>query len=303
MNEPVFSEKESARRGLAVYFTVLILSSALLEWIIVQTGESIEKEPWLILALMYTPAAASIIARLALREGVGDVSFRFGGREGRRTILLAWVYPMILGFLAYGTAWVTGLAKFQSPLSAQSHLYTASAAANLLISIAITATLGTGLNCISAFGEELGWRGYMLTRLMVAGVPRPVLTSGVIWALWHVPIILSGQYVASTRPWLSALLFVIGVVAEAYLAAYVRLRSGSVWPAVVYHGTVNAIIEGTFDRATAGTSAAVGESGWLTATIAIILVVIVTRGSWTPQRRPGQPLTLPSDRRASVLTM
>jgi membrane protease YdiL (CAAX protease family) len=143
----------------------------------------------------------------------------------------------------------------------------------------------------------------MLTRLMVAGVPRPVLTSGIIWAFWHVPLILSGQYAAGTRPWLSALLFVIGVVAESYFAAYVRLRSGSVWPAVVYHGAVNAIIQGTFDRATAGTSAAVGESGWLTATIAIILVVIVTRGSWTPQRRPGQPLTLPSDRPASMLTM
>ena len=89
-------------------------------------------------------------------------------------------------------------------------------------------------------------------------------------------------------------LFVIGVVAEAYLAAYMRLRSGSVWPAVIYHGAVNAIIQGTFDRATAGTPAAVGESGWLTATTAVIVVLIVTRGPWTPQRKPGQLLTLPS---------
>jgi membrane protease YdiL (CAAX protease family) len=143
----------------------------------------------------------------------------------------------------------------------------------------------------------------MMTRLIVAGVPRPVLISGLIWALWHVPLILSGQYAAGTRPQLSALLFVIGVVAEAYLAAYVRLQSGSVWPAVIYHGAVNAIIQGTFDRATAGTPAAVGESGWLTAASAVIAAMILTRGSWTPQRSPGQLLTLPSDRPTSMLTI
>src|SRR5438045_4514888 len=131
-NEAMLSEKENARRGLAVYFTALILGSVLFEWKILQTGESIEKESWLILALMYTPAMASIVARLALREGVGDVSFRFGGHEGRRATLLAWVYPMVLGFLAYGTAWRTGLANFQLPLRAQSPLYAAPAATTLL---------------------------------------------------------------------------------------------------------------------------------------------------------------------------
>jgi uncharacterized protein len=303
MNEAIFPEKESARRGLAVYFTGLILGSVFFEWKIVQTGNSIEKEPWLIFALMYMPAVAATIARLAFREGFGDVSFRFGGHEGRRAILLAWVYPMAVGFLAYETAWATGLAEFQPPLGAQSHLYTASANANLLRSLALTATLGTAVSCLSAFGEELGWRGYMLTRLIVAGVPKPVLISGLIWAFWHVPLIVSGQYAAGTRPLLSAMLFVIGVVADAYFAAYVRLRSGSVWPAVMYHGAANAIIQGTFDRATAGTPQAVGESGWLTATIAVIVVLIVTRGAWTLQRRPGQPLALPSDRPASMQTI
>src|SRR4051812_43122528 len=75
---------ERARQGLAVYFFALLLGSAYLEWRIIQLGASIEKAPWLILALMYMPAVASIAARLACREGFGDVAFRLGGREGRR---------------------------------------------------------------------------------------------------------------------------------------------------------------------------------------------------------------------------
>src|SRR5213083_1657373 len=81
-----------------------------------------------------------------------------------------------------------------------------------------------------------------------------------------------------------------------YLAAYVRLRSGSVWPAVIYHGAWNAIIKGTFDRSSVGTPLAIGESGWLTAAIAVIVVLFITRGNWKLQERPGRPLTLPSAR-------
>lgn len=296
-------DKQNAGRGLATYFAALLTGSAFVEWKIRQTGLPIENTPRLMLALMYMPAGASIIARLALREGFSDVSFRSGGREGIRATLLAWVYPMVVGFLAYGTAWAMGLAKFQSPLGQQSHLYRESPAANLLASFLLTATLGTAVSCISAFGEELGWRGYMLTRLIVAGVPKPVLVSGLIWAFWHVPLILSGQYAAGSQPRISAMLFVVGTVADAYLAAYVRLRSGSVWPAVMYHGAVNAIIQGTFDRASAGTSPAIGESGWLTATVAVIVVLLLTRGAWKLQERPGQPLILPSGKRPSILTV
>jgi membrane protease YdiL (CAAX protease family) len=166
---------------------------------------------------------------------------------------------------------------------------------NLVNSLLLMATLGTLVSCLSAFGEELGWRGYMLTRLIAAGVPKPVLVSGLIWAVWHVPLILTGQYATGTQPRVSAMLFVIGVVADGYLAAYVRLRSGSVWPAVIYHGAVNAMIQGTFDRATVGTPQAVGESGWLTAATAVVVVLVVTRGPWKLQRSPGETLALPTE--------
>jgi membrane protease YdiL (CAAX protease family) len=297
------AEKKTARRGLGIYFAVLIIGSVVLESKILRTGESIERVPGLILALMYIPTLASIIARFGLKEGFADISLRWGGSEGSRAAFLAWVYPMAVGFVAYGIAWSTGLAEFQRPLSSRSHLYTDSTVANLMASFSVSATLGTAVSCLSAFGEEVGWRGYMLTRLISAGVPRPVFTSGLIWAFWHVPLILSGQYAAGSQPGISALLFVIGVVAEAYLAAYLRLQSGSVWPAVIMHGAWNSIIQGTFDRATLGTPLAVGESGWVTMVVSIIVVLFMARGVWTLQRRPREQFDLPSGRPASVLTV
>jgi membrane protease YdiL (CAAX protease family) len=280
----------NARRGLAVYFAGLIVGSLFFEWRIWRTGQPIEKVPALVLALMYAPAIASIIARLSLREGFGDVSFRFGGREGARAALIAWLYPIVVGIAAYGTAWITGLASFRPPLSPQSHLYAASPVVNLFRSLALTVSFGTAVSAVSAFGEELGWRGYMLTRLFDAGVPKPVLTSGVIWALWHVPLILSGQYASNGRPALSAAVFVGGVIADAYLAAYLRLRCGSIWPAVMLHAAWNAIIQGTFDRATIGMSWAVGESGILVVFASAVFVIVVTRGAWNLKRKPSESL-------------
>src|SRR5262249_55094725 len=131
------------------------------------------------------------------------------------------------------------------------------------------------VGALSAAGEEFGWRGYMLTRLIDARVPRPVLVSGVIWAAWHLPLILSGQYAAGPSPALSALVFVLDVVAFAYLVAYLRLATGSVWPAVLAHASWNTLIQGVFDASTQGDSIWVGESGILVAIVNAALVLVV----------------------------
>ena len=81
---------------------------------------------------MYVPAIASIGARLVLQEGFGDVSFRLGGQEGRSSLLLALLYPVVVGFLAYRVSWAAGFAKFQLPLPPRSHLYAYSPVTNLV---------------------------------------------------------------------------------------------------------------------------------------------------------------------------
>ena len=284
---------QKARRGLGVYFAVLILGSAFLEWRILQTRELIGKHPGLILMLMYTPTVASVIARLALREGFKDVSFRFGGRLGAKAALLAWVYPLWVGFIAYGIAWTARLAQFQAPIPQASRFFAANPTGNFLWAVLLTATVGTIFSCASAAGEEIGWRGYMLTRLIDAGVPKPVLVSGLIWGSWHLPLILSGQYATGAHPRISALLFLVDIVAAGYLAAYVRLKSGSVWPAVLFHGAWNAIIQAAFDRATVDKPLAVGESGYIVAAASVLTVAWLVRRRWDMLRSPTEQMAAP----------
>jgi CAAX protease family protein len=283
--------RHKARRGLVVYFGVLIVLTAVLEAKLISYGENIGHHVNVVYLLMYAPAIASLVARLELREGIRDISFRFGGKEGARSMLLVWLFPTLVGFAAYGLAWATHLAQFRLPIRpGSSALYSPNPLFNFLASLAFMATADTVISCLSAAGEEIGWRGYMLTRLIDAGVPRPVLASGLIWGAWHTPLIVAGLYASGGHPLLSAALFVVNITALAYLAAYVRLRSGSIWPAILFHGAWNSIIQGTFDAATARRPLAVGESGYLVAIASVLLVAWIVRGKWKMFRRPGEPL-------------
>jgi membrane protease YdiL (CAAX protease family) len=255
-----------ARRGLGIYFAVLIPATAVVETLVLRTGEAIGKHPLLIALLMWVPALSSFVARAALREGIADVSFRFGGRTTWRAILVALATPLVVGTVAYGAAWGSGLVAYTSPQHGGFFPY---------LGLALTA--GTAFGILFAGGEEIGWRGYMLTRLVDAGVPHPLLASGLIWAGWHLPLILSGQYAAGPHPALSAAIFVVSVIGMALVIGILRLRSGSVWPAIILHAAWNAVIQGPFDRSATGPAATtwVGESGVLVASVILALGIAI----------------------------
>jgi membrane protease YdiL (CAAX protease family) len=229
--------------------------------------------------LMWVPAFASIIARLVLREGVADVSFRFGGRRGLKDIMLALVFPIIVGLVAYGIAWITGLTRF----AVSKGSLNAPPLISFIVLLLILMTIGTVQSALTAAGEEIGWRGYMLTRLIDARIPRPVFVSGLIWALWHLPLIFSGLYAAGPFPALSAGIFMVTTISLGYVIARLRLESGSIWPAIFLHAAWNAVIQAGFDHVTKGSAALLwtGESGILVALTIVVAALIISRGQWT----------------------
>ncbi len=129
-----------ARRGLTIYFAVLVPLSAVFEAFMIRGSSS-----W-VWGLMWTPAAASLVARLVLREGFSDVSFRLGSRRGSKAIGLALTFPIIVGLIAYGFAWTTGLVQFGPRPIALAAPYipnTISPAVVFVINVAVAGTIVT----------------------------------------------------------------------------------------------------------------------------------------------------------------
>ncbi|MEZ4621147.1 MAG: CPBP family intramembrane glutamic endopeptidase [Caldilineaceae bacterium] len=129
----------------------------------------------------------------------------------------------------------------------------------------------------------MGWRGYMLTRLIDARIPQPVLVSGLIWGVWHLPLILSGLCAAGPNPLVSALWFMVAITVASFLYAKLRLATGSISLVIMLHGAWNSTIQSVFDVSTSGEHATlwVGESGILVM-LTIIPVVALLARTWRP---------------------
>ncbi|WP_433028517.1 CPBP family glutamic-type intramembrane protease [Actinomycetospora sp. CA-053990] len=265
--------RSEARRGLAMYFSFIVAFEIVVcTWAIARPQSS----QLAIAVLMFTPAVSSIATRLIRREGFGDVSFRLGGRRSLPWYGLALVLPIVVGAVAYGIGWATGLVGFVGTVG------------SLTAGIGLILVTAVPLTCITTAGEEIGWRGYMLTRLIDSGVPRPVLASGLIWGVWHLPMVFAGFYAGGESLLLSAALLLVSITATSVVYARMRLETGSVWPVVLAHSAWNMIIQNPFDHAASGPGATlwVGEAGIVTAAVLVVVAVLVSRGPWADLRRP-----------------
>ena len=103
------------------------------------------------------------------------------------------------------------------------------------------------MNLVNCFGEEWGWRGFLFPKMREGRsfVSTSILV-GLIWGLWHAPIIAYGHNygkVWGTDPWGDVVLAIVGMcvfcVVATFLFGYISEKADSVWPAVLAHGCVN----------------------------------------------------------------
>jgi hypothetical protein len=116
-----------------------------------------------------------------------------------------------------------------------------------------------------AAGEEFGWRGLLVPELArFMGFTRLALFSGAIWTAWHIPLILFGTYHGTGSVWYSLAVFVPSVMGAGLVIAWLRIISGSVWVAVLFHGFWNYFIQQVYPAMTVMTDAGemmLGEFG------------------------------------------
>ncbi|MGB3376483.1 MAG: CPBP family intramembrane glutamic endopeptidase, partial [Microbacterium sp.] len=142
------------------------------------------------------------------------------------------------------------------------------------------------INAVAAFGEEVGWRGFLVPALRQYGTWPALLISGAIWGLWHAPVILLGYNFARTDI-TGVLLMTGGCIVWGVLLGWLRLRSGSMWPAVFAHGAINASMGLPLLFIAAGTNFdpalgyGLGVSGWIVG--AVVIVILALTGQFRRQ--------------------
>lgn len=193
------------KKGVISYLIITFGVTYLVEGIAIALGMRIEKLPsitwqYIVMGVMWVPAIATIltckfITKESIRETTG---LRFG--NWKYYLVIWFIIP--LGFvLTYLITWLTGLGQpdwqltelFKLAAAFDAPMENAPSPELITLGIVISSLFAAvWFNSIIAFGEEWGWRGYLLPRLMPLGKWKAYLLMGIIWGLWHAPLIAVG---------------------------------------------------------------------------------------------------------------
>ena len=261
---------------------------------------------------MFGPAITASLVRGPLRhEGFADAGLRLVAPSrpgGGWMYLAAYLLPPLLIASGIGLSLLIGYQHWTDPVAALERVVASPPVApgaphppplppqalhqlaliSLLSQLGLAFTLGIAINMIFTFGEEFGWRGYLLVRLAPLGGGWAALLTGIIWGLWHAPIIITTSINYPGHPWLGALAMVLVTTAFGVVLAWLRFRSGSVWPSTLAHAAANAQVGITLlVLAPAGDSLLRPAYGLIgVVPIAVVAFILLLTGRLNPSPTP-----------------
>jgi membrane protease YdiL (CAAX protease family) len=260
--------------------------------------------PLVAVAMMTTPALAALVVvffverppRKAEALGLWPVKpvgrlIRYGVLAIVVSIALVLVALPVGALLGVYPADFANFSAFQQVLDARAGAAELPVSTGALVAIQlVTLPLAAFVNLVPALGEELGWRGWLLPKLMPLGALPAVLVSGVVWGAWHAPLVLLGYNYPDAPGWLGVAAMIVMCTLVGTVFGWLRLRSGSVWPAALAHAAFNGAAGSYLLFAEAGqpidtTQATIlGWSGWIVPLV--LVVVLLATGRFAPAEPP-----------------
>ena len=193
--------------------------------------------------LMFFPAIGVLITRIVTREGFKNSMLRLNLKGNVRYYLIGWLGPMVLTLI--GTIIYFAMCPSEFTLASyKTAMETAPMPPAVMLVVQVLLILMAPLlNLVPCFGEEWGWRGYLLPKVAQRMKFLPaVLFTGIIWGIWHAPIIIAGHNYGMNYPgypWWGIIAMCVFCIVAGTLFSYITLKTRSCWPAVLAHGALN----------------------------------------------------------------
>jgi membrane protease YdiL (CAAX protease family) len=241
-------------KQIVLFLLLVFLFSSLPYAIIIHTHHIRAANGLIARLIMWCPAFAAFATCALLRIDLATLGWNW-----RPAKYVAWGYflPLLYAIPVYAVAWFAikgsfALGAFEHTMADTYGLSRSPHLATFLLGIPVLATVGVVGSVANALGEEIGWRGFLLPRLVNRfGFTLGCTISGVIWAIWHYPILLWADYNVGTSPRYALACFTLMVIAHAFIMGWLRLKSGSLWPCAMLHASHNLFVQLIFDAITA----------------------------------------------------
>jgi membrane protease YdiL (CAAX protease family) len=229
---------------------------------------------------MWGPGIAAIITTVFVEKKTFK-SLRLNTLGPKRYYLWAWLLPPALMILASLFTLIFGIARLDLSLIMIRAAMASAAGGNTIpaeVMAAFQILLAIGrvpfINVVLALGEELGWRGYLLPKLLPLGQWKAILISGIIWGVWHTPAVVQGLNYPG-HPIAGTFMMTVLCVLLSAIFSWLYLNTKSPWVAAVAHASVNAAAGLPLLFLHAGFNTTLGGTiGAPTAWLAMILFII-----------------------------
>ena len=231
---------------LGITFWLTVLTQLPVVW----TGSIYAGGGALILAAMWSPGIAAMVTQLIFQKNLRHFGWCWGKT---RFQFLSYIIPLTIIALVYGIVWLSGLGVLSTDGYALkvSKEFGIEPPLPFVLSVLVIATLGLAVNSIAALGEEIGWRGFLVPELAKKlTFKSTAIVSGLIWAVWHYPIIIWADYSKDIPAWFALPIVTVMFVGMSTVMAWIRLKSGSLWGAVIFHASHNLFIQAVFGQLT-----------------------------------------------------
>ena len=236
---------------------------------------------------MFIPAISAFLVQYVIFKDEMKSSLMISFKINR-WFFIAWLIPPVLSFLTIGISLLfpsvsyspdmAGIfKKFESMLSVEQMEEIRHSIDNLpfhpiWMGLLQGLLAGITINALAGFGEELGWRGLLLNRMNHAHFMKAALLIGVVWGVWHAPIILKGHNYPQ-YPVIGVFMMIAWCILLSPLFLYITIKSKSVIAASILHGSLNGTVGLAIITIDGGNELLVGVTG-LAGFIALTLITL-----------------------------
>ena len=260
-------------KPVAIFLSLTLALSSIYYFLIIYSGTLSSGWGQFTMGLMWCPGISALITMKILKRNISDLGWKWGKTKYQ---LWSYLIPLLYSLIAYLIIWVFGWGGFYDKefvvrLTDSFGFGAVGSGFVIACYFILFGIFGTIRSASSALGEEIGWRGFLVPELYkTQGFTKTSLISGFIWGAWHLPILLFADYNSGTPSWYAMSCFMILIISMSFIYTWFRIKSGSLWTAVLLHASHNLFIQRIFTPLTEDT----GNTAYYIDEFGIVLPIV-----------------------------
>src|ERR1700730_14016474 len=266
------SEQRSSLPQVGMYLLLVFAFSSLFYFLMLKAHTLSAGAGLYVFGIMWCPALAAMATLKLNGRSMQDLGWKW---PETKYAAQSWYIPLLYALITYVIVWSSGLGGFPNH-EFMDHLVPmvgvhVSPLLSTIIYVLVAGSFGVIKSTASALGEEIGWRGFLVPQLFKSfGFTATAFISGVIWACWHFPLLIWGDYNSGTPTWYGLSCFSVLVIFISFVSAWMRLKSGSLWTGAILHASHNLYIQAIFTPLTRNT----GKTAWYIDEFGAVLPIV-----------------------------